>query len=425
MKSLVVYLHEQEVGRLEQDASGRLGFAYAPDWLTDPEAVPLSQSLPLRPEPFDHRATRPFFAGLLPEGSARERVARVLGTSPRSDFALLARLGAECAGAVSLLPPGEKPNKSSLSGSPEAYKTLSESELAELLDCLPKRPLLAGERGVRLSLAGAQDKLALGRQADGSWTLPLDGAPSSHVLKTGIHPFQDTVVNEAFCLELSQRLGIPAARSEVERIGSHEVLVVERYDRVMTADGLLRRLHQEDVCQALGVVPEDKYEVDGGPSLARIFDLLARVARRPAPDRLRLLDAVAFDLLVGNHDAHGKNFSLLTTDRGIELAPRYDVLSTAAYPELSDRLAMKIGRQDRPDRLFPRHFERLATDAGLAPPQALRRLADLARRLPGVAGELRDDFAGRGLDWPILEAVCDVAEKRCARLLLVLEKPAG
>lgn len=416
MKSLVVYLHEREVGRLEQDPSGRLGFVYGPDWLDDPEAVPLSQSLALRPEPFDHRATRPFFAGLLPEGSARERVARVLGTSPRSDFALLGRLGAECAGAVSLLPPGEKPNGFSA----EAYETLSEADLAGLLDRLPRRPLLAGERGVRLSLAGAQDKLVLRRLADGSWALPLGGAPSSHVLKTEIAPFPDTVVNEAFCLELSRRAGIPAARSGVERIGTHEVLVVERYDRERTTDGVLRRLHQEDVCQALGVAPEDKYEVDGGPSLSQIFDLLTRVARRPAPDRLRFLDAVAFDLLVGNHDAHGKNFSLLTTARGIELAPRYDVLSTAVYPELSDRLAMKIGRQDRPDRLFRRHFERLAADAGLAVPQALRRLADLASRLPGLAGDLRGVFAGRGHKRPTLEAVCDLIEKRSARLLSFL-----
>lgn len=420
MKVLVVYLQERVVGRLEQDESGRLGFAYEAEWLDDEEAIPLSQSLTLRAEPFDHRATRPFFAGLLPEGSARERVARVLGTSPRSDFALLERLGAECAGAVSLLPPGEKP-----ASSPASYEPLTEADLAELLDSLPKRPLLAGERGVRLSLAGSQDKLALARLPDGTFALPREGAPSSHVLKTEIHPFADTVVNEAFCLELSRRMGIPAARAEVERVGRHEVLVVERYDRVRVAESGLRRLHQEDVCQALAVTPEDKYEADGGPSLPRIFDLLARVASRPARDRLHLLDAVVFDLLVGNHDAHGKNFSLLTTGRGIELAPRYDVLSTAVYSELSGRLAMKIGGEDRPDRIYRPQLERLATDAGLAVPQTVRQVEGLARHLPAEAQTLRDVYAGRGLARPILDAICRVVEVRCSRLLGVLGTAAG
>jgi len=129
---------------------------------------------------------------------------------------------------------------------------------------------------------------------------------------------------------------------------------------------------------------------------------------------------VAFDLLVGNHDAHGKNVSLLVTDQGLELAPRYDVLSTAVYPELSDRLAMKIGGKDRPERIFRRHVERFAADAGLAPPQVSRRFADLAGRLPGVVAAVRRDFAGRGLDRPILDDVGALVDRRCARIADIL-----
>lgn len=412
MKTLDVYLHGRLAGRLTQDESGGLGFAYDPGWLAADGAVGLSQSLPLRPEPFDHRATRPFFAGLLPEGSVRERVARALGTSPRSDFGLLDRLGGETAGALILLPAGTP-----LVPPDPAYRPLDASELAEIVRNLPRRPLLAGERGVRLSLAGAQDKVALLRRDDGSFAVPLGGTPSSHLLKTAIRELPDTVVNEAFCLELAARLGMPAARPEVLRIDGEPVLAVERYDRVREPDGSLRRLHQEDFCQALGVVPENKYEADGGHTLAASFALVARSTARPAVERLRLLDAVVFDLLIGNHDAHGKNFSLVATDRGIELAPRYDVLSTAVYPELSDRLAMKLGGERRPNRLARRHFARLAEEAGLAAPQALRRVATLARRLPAEAAALRTRFVERGDGSPVLGEICVVVERRSRRVL--------
>lgn len=410
MKILAVYLHGRHVGALEQDESGRLAFGYDPSWLSDADARPLSQSLPLEPRRFDHRETRPFFAGLLPDASARERVARALGTSARNDFSLLDQLGGECAGAVMMLP-AEQPFTAA-----EGYQTLSPTELLALVRELPRRPLLAGSHGVRLSLAGAQDKLALARLEQGGFALPLGGAPSTHLLKTPIHDLEDTVTNEAFCLELAARLGLESARAEILELGGDQSLLVERYDRASAADGRIRRLHQEDFCQALGVVPENKYEADGGPSLGACFELLTRASSSPARDRLRLLDAVVFDLLIGNHDAHGKNFSLLYREGTTVLAPRYDVLSTAVYPTLAERLAMKIGGEYAAEKIYLRHFERLAKSVGLASRATLRRVGALALRLENEVRELRGLWAAAGKDRPVLDAICALVERRCGRL---------
>lgn len=412
MKTLVVHLHGQHVGILEQDASGRLGFSYDDRWLAEKGARPLSQSLPLEPRRFGHREARPFFAGLLPEASARERVARALGTSARNDFSLLDRLGGECAGAVTLLPEDEPFDVSA-----QTYKALTESDLLTLLRELPRRPLLAGSHGVRLSLAGAQDKLALARLEPDGFALPLGGAPSTHLLKTPIRDLEDTVVNEAFCLELAARLGLETARVEILELEGEQTLLIERYDRARGVNGEIRRLHQEDFCQALGIVPENKYEADGGPSLAACFELLARASSSPARDRLKLLDAAVFNLLIGNHDAHGKNFSLLYRKNATILAPCYDILSTAIYPTLAERLAMKIGGEYDAEKIYLRNFERLAKSAGLSPPATLQRVSALAVRIESEARELRRRWTAAGKDRPVLEAICALMERRCGRLL--------
>mgnify|MGYP000595609127 CR=1 FL=1 len=400
-RELEVYFEQRRVGTLVQDDSGQLRFTYHETWLADPASFPISQSLPLRSEPFNHRETRPFFAGLLPEAEKRELVARALGVSDRNDFALLDRIGGECAGAITLVHPGEMPP---LVPKEADYRLLDEDELERILDVLPDRPLLAGEEGVRLSLAGAQDKLPV-LVVDGRIALPLHGAPSTHILKPSIRRFEDTVFNEGFCLALAKAVGLDLAAAEIRAVGDRPFLLVARYDRVRRADGSVRRLHQEDFCQALGIVPELKYQSEGGPSLRQCFELVRNSAARPVVDLARLLDAVLFNLFVGNRDAHGKNFSLLFTDEGLQLAPLYDVVSTDVYPGLSPRLAMKIGGQDETAMIYPRHWERFAKEAGLAFPQVRRRLLDLAKELPEAARDVQRRFAAGGLDRPVLSKV--------------------
>ena len=266
-KTLDVYLENRLAGHLRQAATGQLGFTYAAVWLAAPERRALSQSLPLQNAPFDHDACRPFFAGILPDAEKRDRIAKVVGVSARNDFALLDQLGGDCAGAVILLPAGSLPQGA---GAPN-YKEFSDASLAASLERLPTRPLLAGEPGIRLSLAGAQDKLPVFLSEEGRLYLPQNGAPSSHIVKPPMQLFPDTVHNEAFCLQLARNLGLHAVQTTIRTAGRNAYLLVTRYDRIATADEGLRRLHQEDFCQALGIPPELKYQHEGGPSVAKLL----------------------------------------------------------------------------------------------------------------------------------------------------------
>src|ERR1700722_6721868 len=225
-KTLDVYLHDEIIGHLIQDDGGQMAFEYVESWLDKPHSTPLSQSLPLRKERFTRRECRGFFAGVLPEESKREIIARNLGISARNDYAMLEQIGGECAGQVTFLPPGQ-----ALSERNYTYRTLSPTELAAILKELPKRPLLAGEKGIRLSLAGAQDKVALRIEGD-EISLPLGGAPSTHILKPSMEHFAGVVFNEALCMRLAAAAGLSAAAVETRNVEGIDYLLVDRYDRI-------------------------------------------------------------------------------------------------------------------------------------------------------------------------------------------------
>ena len=412
-KRLDVYLHQRLAGHLDQDDSGQLSFRYAAGWLGSSAPTALSHSLPVRAAPFGNRETRPFFAGLLPEADKRDLIARRLGISGRNDFAMLDRIGGECAGAVALLQPGTTPT----SPGAAAYRYLDDEQLAGIIDSLSDRPLLAGDSGIRLSLAGAQDKLPV-LLRDDRIAVPLDGSPSSHILKPPIRRFEDTAHNEAFCLALAKELRLHVISGEMRSASGRAFLLVERYDRALDADGNIRRLHQEDFCQALSVAPETKYQAEGGPSLKQCFDLVRASTARPAVELMRLLDAVLFNVLVGNNDAHAKNFSLLNGTNGLELAPLYDLTCTVAYPDLSPRFAMKIGDQYLFDELYPRHWDRFAKEVGLGVAQVRRRLRDMAERGAAAASRTRDVFRDRGHHRPIIDAIVAKVSARCQQVLV-------
>ena len=405
---LEVWLLGQSVGQLIQ-ADGRLSFSYSPRWLQSPSAQPLSRSLPLRPESFDDKATRPFFAGLLPEGDKRKLVAMALQVSPQNDYALLNGIGGECAGAVTLLEPGQQPT-----GLPsEQYvRWLDDGELIAILDELPRRPMLAGKDGLRLSLAGAQDKLPV-VFVNGHIGLPKQNTPSSHILKPAISAVEGSVYNEGFCMALAMRLKLSVASTSIRRVADRVYLLVERYDRLRQPDGSLQRLHQEDFCQALGVAPEYKYQNEGGPDLTQCFDLIRKATRPSAPQVLRLLDYVIFNALIGNHDAHAKNFSLIYTRRGTMLAPLYDTLSTAVYANLTDKMAMKIGSKYKFTEVQKQHWEQFAQAAGLSPVQVKKRILTLASLLPSEAVSLRHELTTQDLNHDILSEIVGIIERRC------------
>ncbi len=413
-RTLDVYLQQNLAGQLIQDEDGRMGFKYVESWLNNPQAIPLSHSLPLRKERFNRKECRGFFAGILPEQDQRKTIARNLGISAENDFAMLEQIGGECAGAVTFIPAGH-----TLPSSNDQYRSLSSHELAEILRTLPRRPLMAGEKGIRLSLAGAQDKIPV-RVHDGTISVPLGGAPSTHILKPAIERFEGVVFNEFLCMTLAKSIGLPTAKVGIGNVESINYLLVERYDRTIKprfpgGPAYLQREHQEDFCQALAIVPEHKYQREGGPSLKQCFALVREVSSAPVIDLQSLLDVVIYNSLIGNHDAHGKNFSLLYSGdtppgRQVRLAPFYDLVSTVYYPELSKDMAMRIGGDYSSDRILPVHFEKLAEESGLAKPMVRRRVPEFAEM---ILSQLTAATTGRS----VAIAVANLIQSRCEQTM--------
>ena len=407
MSTLTVYLHSEPVGRLEQNSSGLLRFTYATEWLEREDANPLSRILPLTPTPYESKHARPFFAGILPEEGPRAAIARILGISESNDFAMLERIGGECAGAVSLLPEGQQPSQVE-----RRTRVLDEGELASIIDELPRRPLMAGEEGVRLSLAGAQDKLPVVIDG-GAIALPLGNTPSSHIIKPEPERFPGLVANEAFCMECARHTGLDAAETTVRLIGDTPCIVVTRYDREIGPEGVTR-LHQEDLCQALGKPPERKYQQEGGPTVRECVSLLREWSTTPVLDILALVDGLIFNMLIGNADAHGKNYSMLYAGGTRRLAPLYDLVSTIAWPELSVRLAMNIGNGKSVNDLNPAHFKRLTEDCDLSWPMVRERLHNLASEVSRSATEVGTNLDGVGFE--MMARVQDLIAQRCERM---------
>jgi serine/threonine-protein kinase HipA len=364
---------------------GQVDFAYAQGWLERVDARPISVALPL-PAPgangrVGQRAALAFFDGLLPEEAQRGGAARALGIALQNSFALLAALGGDVAGALSLVPQSEVGahlGARELSPRLSEGAALSAADLAALVVDLPQRPMLAGVEGrPRLSLAGAQPKLPLVRLASGGLRVPLslDGGtePSTHILKPEPDALPGLVANEALIMRLASDIGLSVADVDVVQAGERPCLLVTRYDR--TAAGV--RLHQEDFAQGLGIMSVDKYD----PGLRDIFGLVRAHSRQVARDVLALLDVTVFNVAVGNCDAHAKNFSLLHDGPQPRLAPFYDLLSTAPYDNVSNVFAMRINGRRTFDELQSGDWAALAEATGLSGSAIPRRVTQVLRRI--------------------------------------------
>ena len=394
MNILNVYLNRHLVGQLTHNV-GLLSFSYEPDYLNASKALPLSRHLPLvGVTAFDDVASRAFFENLLPEANVRTQVARTLGISPENIFGLLSELGGDCAGAVQLLPDGEDPSKAG------HYRLISNVELASELANLPNHPFLADDEGVRLSLAGAQNKLPV--HYDGTnFYIPEGEAASTHILKTPIDRLENTVVNEVFCMNLADRVGLNVPHATAINIGDVPVYLVERYDRRQTQEGLIR-LHQEDFCQALGVESAFKYEKEGGPGFTACFNILRDWSDEPLVDVAELLRWALFNFMIGNADAHGKNISFLYADGQVRLTPFYDLISTAVYErQVNNKFAMRMGGQNDPHYLSADNLSKFAAEIGVGLRGVKRELAGLVEKIeaavPDLAKEYRQQF-----DLPII-----------------------
>ncbi len=410
MKRLLVYLNGERVGTLDENDSGLLGFQYAPEWMDRPEAMPLSRSLPLQSEPFRGKHARPFFAGVLPDEGPRQQIAAILGISKRNDFAMLKRMGGECAGAVSLLPEDAPPPATG----EMRVRELSEKELEEIVAELPRRPLMAGREGLRLSLAGSQSKLPI-LMRDAAIALPLGNTPSTHIIKPEPERFPGLVATEVFCMMLAKAAGLNVPPVSIRQVGDKPCIVVRRYDRAIGADGSVTRVHQEDFCQALGFPPERKYQQEGGPLLRDCIGLLRDWSTVAALDIRDFLDGLIFNVLIGNADAHGRNYSMLYRRAERRLAPFYDLVCTLAWPELSRTPAMKIGNSDSIETITPVHWRKMAQECSVGWPM-------LRERIVGLCGKAIDELRNQDLlaatnDLTMARRVAAIIQERASLLL--------
>ena len=413
MTVLNVFWDHALVGHLESSGRQDLVFTYDPAFLARPDARAISVALPLQSESLDADISTSWFANLLPEGDVRSHVARRLGISERNDFGLLQGIGGDCAGALSLLTTSDSPP---LSQAP-TLQPLPWSELEDTVNRTPRASLLAlmlSGTELRLSLAGAQDKLPVYLDGD-ELSLPTDGTPSSHLLKVASPSFPGLVHNELFCLELACRIGLPVPAARLTPTPT-PMLLIERYDRARDHDGRVSRWHQEDLCQALGVDPDRKYESEGGPGIADVFALVTRVSRQPLVDRRSLLTWVLLNVLIGNADAHGKNLSLLhgarLDDRAPVLAPFYDLVCTAVYPELSSKQAMKIGGEARLERIEARHWIRFAEAVGIRPGFVQQMGLGVCHAVEEAVPEIRGRIDGSD----VLENVVEIIGRQVRRV---------
>jgi len=409
--SLAVWLYGTLVAALDRNQRRRLTLRYTQEAFDrfGPYSPIFSASMPLRREPYPNAITRDFFDGLLPEGEARRTIARELGIDEEDTYSLICELGRDCAGAL-VVQAGSEPVPPEISL--EGARPISDAEVAERIASLPLTPLGVDEE-IRLSLAGVQRKLLLTRRADGGWALPINGVPSTHILKPQIDnpDWPGTVENEAFCMRLARVSGLRAAEVEVLHFGHQPVLVVERFDRRIS-NGRVSRIHQEDSCQALGLRPTQKYEDRGGPSFKKVADVLKRFRRESdLPDLLAL---VTFNIAIGNADGHGKNYSILHHPGGsLELSPGYDLMSTVMYPEVSRTMGMYVDSVRRIDQVKGQRIVNEAASWGIRRDLAKQIVANTLHNV-GVAIDNMDS----GLEAP--PGLSDAVKRRTAELVETL-----
>lgn len=363
------------------EARRKLRLTYTEEALAtyDPGTPLLSLSLPLTTESFPNGVVRAFLDGLLPEGEARRVIAQDFGVRADDTMGLAMAVGRDCAGALVIQPEGDAPPPRPTI---QTAERLTDTDLAELVSNLRSAPLGVNPR-VRISLAGVQEKLLLTRLGDGAWGRPVDGTPSTHILKPQMERFPNTVENEAFCMRAARKLGLPVAEVTTTAVAGQLLLVVTRYDRIIEQDGAVQRIHQEDFCQALGVPPNHKYQEDGGPSLRSIAEVL-RVNDPGALDTLAR--ATTLNVALGNGDAHGKNFSLLHDVSGrLRLAPAYDLLSTRFYGD--DRLAMHVDHVRRIDRVTTDRIVNEAMAWGMSKTRAATAIESVVEALPAALND--------------------------------------
>ena len=406
--SLNVFLNDKYIGILEKDGNGGVIFQYS----NNANRI-LSLSLPIQKAPFNNKQCRGFFNGLLPESEhTRIAIGKKYGFNPKNDFSILQAIGYDCAGAVSFFDSSD--TQTPLKYLQETYEIdytpLEENELEKFINELPQKPLATAIDDMRLSLAGAQDKTSV-IVVDGQIGIPKSNVPTSHILKPAINGFNETIENEFICIKTAEKLGIKVPNVKIGYANKTKYFLIQRYDREIN-NNQIKRIHQEDFCQATNIPSAYKYQSEGGVDFKRCFEIL-RVSSQPAVAINQFIQLMIFNYLIGNNDAHGKNFSIMHYDSGeIKFSPAYDILCSQVYPELSNKMAMKIGGHYKHDEILLRHFEKLANENDISFTQLKKVIKNQCETLPNIVYDVISSF-----DNKIGKDILTVVQKNCTKLL--------
>ena len=423
-KELIAIIEGREMGRVARDNRGKLSFTYSEQWRNAPDAYPLSISMPLALTEHGNAKVDPYLWGLLPDNSnVLDQWGKRFHVSPRNAFGLIAHVGEDCAGAVQFVQPERL--DAILGQAPPEIEWLDDAAIAQRL-----RTLRADHSAWRIprdtgqfSLAGAQPKTAFLFE-NGRWGVPSGRMPTTHILKPPTGDLDGHVENEHFCLELARSLGLPTVSSRIMHFQDEIAIVVERYDRVRI-DAVWRRVHQEDVCQALSIPPTRKYQNEGGPGIRDIVELLKTYSTRPDEDVSAFLDSIAYNWLIAGTDAHGKNYALLIGSGGkVRLAPLYDLASVLPYPDIDierAKLSMKLGGEYRLRNIGLRHWRNLGEELHVDPDVMIRRVNDFAKQLGDHVSDVKHRMTDEGLAHPIIRRLADALTARSVACRQILQ----
>jgi serine/threonine-protein kinase HipA len=393
MVSLNIWVAGEHAATLRANEAN-FSLIYASAWQTQANAFAFSPHLPLG-QITQGAAVKHFFSNLLPEGQPLEALSRAHQVSQYDVFGMMRKVGRDCAGALviteeDIAPPEEKAFNA------KDYEAVSREDLQERITQSREQdvPLMFWRGKRRMSLPGVQNKIGVYVAQDGGFWLPRDGAPTSHILKIGNARHPDIAANEYACMRLAHSMGLPVPQVIYTEL-PEPVLLVQRYDRLWTPDGGLLRIHQIDACQALNLPPEQKYEepdyetAPPGPSFAQLL-ALHKLCRVPASAQVLMLQWLIFNFIIGNSDAHAKNFSFLTSEKGLQAAPLYDLVSGLQYGYQD--MAQSIGGETRLSVISTEDWKRLAKDCTI-PFNLLQRLGKaLIAKLEGKAKALQDQL---------------------------------
>ena len=385
-----IFFKNLEVAKIEPDGNG-INLTYNMDWLNLKGSFPISISMPFTTETYNFEKVFPWLMNLLPENPQLKKVARAVGASQLDPLTLLAEIGRDTSGAFPFLERG--------STSIISRPIPDETALERIIEDLPKKPFLVGENDVSMSLAGAQSKIGVNLDEHGAISIPVKGTPSTWILKPDVRDLPSGVYNEALCMHLANLMGLRTPEIQVGRAGARKYLLVKRYDRLQQGENW-RRLHQEDMCQVLGYLPDAKYEQNNtnqrGPSVCDITKVMRSVD--PIKGPLSIFDYIVFNAIVCNTDAHAKNYSIMIDASGARLAPLYDVMCARLWPHVTKKQAMSIATKRDADYFKGRHWQREAVLNGLNPNSILKRVEILCQKAIAFLPQSVNDIIEMDID---------------------------